>query len=136
MGNNNSIENNSINTIFSQDLQLKYDSNKIFNKDEIVNVICDDNKMMLRYQKKILEIDYCQLSDYSLDSNNEEIHIKYSKHSLGFSNSSLIFKIKMGIGSEHINLLSILKYKSEQIQIRSKQSSMQIGSRQCLCCSL
>ena len=133
MGNNHSIKNNSLNTLFSQDLQLKHDSNNIFNKDEIVNVICEDNHIILKYQKKKIVIDYCQVIDYSLDSTNETIHIKYSKNPLGFSNSNLIFKIKMGIGSEHINLLSILKYKSEQVQLRSNESS--IDSRKCIICS-
>ena len=126
---NNPLEKN----IYSTNLKVKYDSSYLFNTDDIIHFICDNIKIILKYQKNKQDIEYSQLVDYKLDNKNNELSITYYNNFLFFKNR-IIFKIKTGFLSEHLNILEILnKYKKKYIE--TKQTPMYTDSRKCVFCS-
>ena len=126
---NNSIEKN----IYSTNLKVKYDSSNLFNIDDIIHFICNDIKIILKYQKNEKDIEYSQLIDYKIDKKNEELIIIYYNSFLFFKNQ-IIFKIKMGCLSEHKNILSVLNGYRKNYKLISKLPK-QVNSRQCIFCS-
>ena len=126
--------NNSDNTnnySYSTNLKVEYDSSDLFKVGEVIHFICNEIKIIIQYQDSIKNIKYENLIKCILNKNKEELILIYYNDLLLIDN--IIFKIKTGILSEHLNINTTLqKFKKNCLQNKISDNTSKRNCSFCL----